>query len=280
MKATIVRSASVALAAAVALFFLAAAYADLPSIVSSFRMSGTAPPYARGIYYGYSYPYAVVYGIFYQSAGNNYLYTFTTVGSLLSTVKLPGAVRLGDADAPPEGYSGNYFAVVDDGALNVKIYTTTGSYVGTLFAVAPKTVGIGIGGHLAKHIYTITEEGIVSRYSPYGSFAASYATGVKAADIAAAYGYRYEWGDYIYVGPAQQYDPVRVYDMLSGCSLVGSFNMPGLTNAGAVVGGGTNTTFYWNLRRMGADIWAHKTRVTALMEVHPASLGRIRALYK
>ncbi|HUV86746.1 MAG TPA: hypothetical protein VMX79_06510 [bacterium] len=273
MRTSIVRSACVALAAVVA--FVAAQYAvaDYPSIVSSFRMSGTAPPYAQGIVRG------GLCGIFFERDDYNYLYTFNTVGSLISTVRLPGAVRLGDADCPPEGYSGFHFAVLDEGAFDVKIYTTAGSYIGTLFAVAPKTVGIGIGGHLAPHIYTVTEEGVVSRFTPYGSFVASYATGVKAADIAAAHGYRYGWGDYIYVGPAQQYDPVRVYDMRSGCSLVGSFNMPGLTNAGGVVAGGT-TSYYWNLRRTGVEVWAYKTVVTALMPVEPTSLGKVKALYK
>jgi hypothetical protein len=275
MKIQIARKVCVAALAAVAGLTLAStAYAYLPTIISSFRMSGTAPPYARGI---------VLYGprgVFFLRDSYNYLYAFNTSGSLISTARLPGAVRLGDADGPPEGYPSYSFAVVDEAALNVKIYTTTGSYVGTLFTVSPKTVGIGVGGHLAEHIYTITEEGVVSRYSPYGSFVASYATGVKAADIAAAYGYKYMWGDYIYVGPAQEYEPIRVYDMRFGCSLAGSFTMPGLANVGAVVGGGTTTTFYWNLRRMGADIWAYKTVVTALMEVQPASLGKVKALFK
>jgi len=275
MKMQIGRTACVAALAAVTAFTLASTvYADLPTIISSFRMSGTAPPYARGI---------VLYGprgVFFLRDSYNYLYTFNTSGSLISTARLPGAVRLGDADGPPEGYPSYCFAVVDEAALNVKIYTTSGSYVGTLFAVAPKTVGIGIGGHLARHIYTVTEEGVVSRYTPYGSFVGSYATGVKAADIAAAYGYKYMWGDYIYVGPAQEYEPIRVYDMRFGCSLAGSFTVPGLTNAGAVVGGGTTTIFYWNLRRMGAEIWAYQTVAAALMAVHPASLGRVKALFK
>ncbi len=274
MKTRVVRTTGAVLAAAVAVVFVSTGFADLPSIISSFRMSGTTPPYARGVLWNGPR------GIFYSRDGYNYLYTFNTAGSLVSTARLPRAVRLGDADGPPEGYYGNYFVVVDEGASNVKIYTTAGSYAGTLFAVAPNTVGIGIGGHLAKNIYTVTGEGVVSRYSPYGSFVASYVTGVKAADIAATYGYLERWGDYIYVGPARDRDPIRVYDTYFGCSFVGSFNIPGSTNAGAMVGGGTTTTFYWNLRRMGTDIWVYKTRITSLMEVQPASLGKVKALFK
>jgi hypothetical protein len=262
------RRASVALAAAVALILTAAALADYPSIISSYRMSGVTPPYARGILsYGYR-------GIFFERESYNYLYNFNTAGSLVSTVRLAGAVRLGDADFAPDGYPG-CFAVVDEGSYELKAYTTAGSFHSVIRTLRSDVVGYGVGGHVTKYLYLGTRGGVIYRYSPTWSFLNSFSTGVEIADLAAGQGYKGMWGDWLEVGPARTGEPVRVY--MGGGAFFGSFSLPGVRNCGAVAGYGSA---YWCLRNLGTEIWAYAIDLGPLMAVEPSSLGRIKALYQ
>ncbi len=268
MKVQITRTArTAALAAVTALTLASTAYAYLPTIISSFRMSGTAPPYARGNYGSY--------GIFYATDGDNYLYKFNTVGSLISAVRLPGAVRLGDADYHPPGYPSGTFGVVDEGANNVKVYSFDGSLVGTWRAAPSNTVGYGVGGHMEDIYYLGTRDGVISVYNDRGSFVNSYATGVPTADLAAGMSYLGYPGYYLFLGPSRIGDPVRVY--IGYGSLCGTFKLPGLYNVGAI-------TFvkadYWCLRHTGTEIWAYHVNVGPFMAVEPASLGKVKALFK
>jgi hypothetical protein len=238
-----------------------------PSIISSFRMSGVAPPYARGILsYG-------LQGIFFERENYNYLYNFNTAGSLVSTVRLPGAVRLGDADFAPEGYPG-CFAVVDEGSHELKAYTRTGSFYGVIRTLRSDVVGYGVGGHVTKYLYLGTRDGVVYRYTPAWSFLNSFATGVEIADLAAGQGYNGRWGDWLEVGPARAGEPIRAYR--SG-SFYGSFSLPGIRNCGAVAG---YRSAYWCLRNLGTEIWVYAVDLGPLMVVEPASLGKVKALYK
>jgi hypothetical protein len=272
MKTRVVRKAGVAPAAAVALVLAATASADLPSIISSFRISGTTPPYARGIYGSYGN----VGGIFYEGPGRHSLRVFTSGGSLVATYRMPGGVTLGDADNPPEGYPAGTFAVVDEGADNVKVYNMNGSFVGVWRAVPANTVGYGCGGYGTPLIYLGTSDGAISVHTYAGSFITSFATGVPLADRGAAGGYR-GWGSYVYLGPARSGDPVRVYHFSSIC---GTFHLPGLRNAGTVMPHAGGSIWSWCLRNTGAEIWAYRVQVGYMMAVEPASLGRVKALFK
>ena len=272
MNTLITRRASVALAAAVAFIIVPAAFSQPPEIISSFRMSGVAPPCARGIY-GDN---LIVGGIFYEGPGRHSFRVFTSGGSLVATYPMPGGVMLGDADNPPQGYAAGTFAVVDEGARNVKVYSVTGSFVGVWKAVPPNTVGCAVGGYMEKLIYLGTSDGVVSVHTYSGSFITSFATGVPLADLGSAAGYR-GWGEYMYLGPARSGDPVRVYNWGSMC---GTFHLPGLTNAGTTMPHAGASIWSWCLRNAGTEMWAYKVQVGHMMAVEPASLGRIKALYK
>jgi len=236
-------------------------------------MSGVTVPYARGIF-AWSINAPDVYGIFYQSTNYNYLYKFQTSGSLVSTVRLPGAVKLGDADHPPEGYGG-CFAVVDEGAHELKAYTFTGSFYGVIRTLPSDVVAYGRGGYTKGYLYLATNNGVVFCYTPTWSLANSYPTGVAVADLAAGYGYGHYWGDYLEVGSRQAGDPIRVYYGPAGV-MAASFALPGIRSCGAVGGGQS----YWCLRDLGTEIWAYRVAIAGLMEVQTASLGKVKALYK
>ena len=269
MDRIIKRWASVACLAAVALFFTTAAFADVPSILSSFRMSGTAPPYARGIYGGYW----DAGGIFYEGPGRHSFRIFTTAGSLTATYPMAGGVMLGDADRAPEGYAG--FAVVDEGSHELKAYGMTGSLYGVIRTLSSDTVAYARGGYTKDYLYLGTSNGVVFCYTPSWSLANSYSTGIAVTDLAAGYGYGHYWGDYLDVGSRQAGDPIRVYYGPGGV-MVASFALPGIRSCGAVRSG----QIYWCLRDLGTEIWAYRVAISALMGVEPASLGKVKALFK
>ncbi|MEE9455993.1 MAG: hypothetical protein V3W11_02440 [bacterium] len=272
MKTTIVRRVSVALAAAVALIATQYAVAGYPSIVCSFRMSGTAVPYARGVYTGW---YSTPGGIFYEGPGRHSFRVFTSGGSLVATYPMPGGVMLGDADQAPEGYSG-CFAIVDEGSHELKAYTTTGSFHSVIRTLPSDVVAYACGGHVVDYLYLGTTDGKVFRYTPAWSFLNSFWTGVPTADLAAGCGYAGMWGDWVILGPSQA--PAGLYAYTARGTFHSSFALPGIASRGALcVGGGT---MMWCLRDLGTEIWAYQVDTGPLMAVEPASLGRIKALYK
>ncbi len=271
MNKVLIRRASVALAAAVALIFVAAAHAYYPSIISSFRLTGATPPGPCGIHSGRN----SVFVISYTAPGENYLYEFSLQGSFVSSVRLPGANAIAETDWPPFPYPRDYFSALDAGARDVKIFRTTGSLVGTFMAAPADTVAIGVGGRDAAYVYLATRGGLIRRYSSQGSFLSSFNTGVTVGDLAASGGYYQSWGNFVQVAPRGQ--PGPIYSYRSTGSLEGSFALPGTGNLGAEV---IYTSFYWCLRRVNTRLWAYQVFLGGGMPVEPASLGRIRALFK
>lgn len=272
MKTSVVRKKTVALVAAVSIIMALGAYAYPVRILGSFRISGTAPPYARGVYVDGNW-----YGIFYAGDGYNYLYKFNWSGSLVSTVRLPRAVRLGDAGHAPPGFPlSDHFGVLDEGTHDVKVYTPAGSFVGTWRAVSSDTVGYARWGYYYNYAYLGTTDGRISVYDEAGSLINSYATGVQIADLAAEESYAGLHGHYLVLGPARTGDPVRVYFGPTG-SLIGTFALPGQYNVGASSRMPSN---YYCLRRLSSEIWAYYADIGAYMPVEPASLGKVKALFK
>jgi hypothetical protein len=265
------RWASVALLAAVALFFVAAASGWPPEIVGSFPLSGATPPNPRGIHF-----YNSAFVISYTAPGVNYLYKFSSQGSFLSSVRLPGANVIAETDRLPETYPREYFSALDTGTRDVKIYTTAGSFVGTFMPAPADAVAIGVGGHVVDYVYLATRGGLVRRYSPSGSFLSSFNVPLDVRDLAASGGYYNEWGYFVQLAPRALPGPIYSYRVYGG-SLAGSFALPGTRNLGAEV---LWTAYYWCLRRVNTRLWVYQVYLGKGMPVEPASLGRIKALYK
>jgi hypothetical protein len=272
MRDVLIRWASVAWAAAVALIFAGSAYSLYPSIASSFPLRGVTPPDPRGIHYAANN----IHVISQTGAGKNYLYKYTWDGSFISSVVLPGAQGLADADRLPEPYPDEYFAVVDIVPNDVKIYTTGGSLVGTFLQPPAHTVAIGVGGHVFDYVYLATREGVVFRYTSGGSLMGSFATGIEPGDLTGSGGYGSEWGDYIQLSPRGSAGPIYSYHAHNG-SLVGTFNLPGVRNCGASTPAKCG---YWCIREGIGAFWIYEVYLGSGMPVEPASLGRVKALFK
>ena len=264
------RWASVACLAAVAFVFASAAFSVPPSIINSFPLTGAAPPGPCGIHYERN----SVFVISYTAPGENYLYEYSLQGSFVSSLRLPGANVIAETDRLPETYPAYHFSAVDTGTRNVKIYNTAGSLVGTFMAAAD-AVAIGVGGREADYVYLATRGGLIRRYSSGGSFLNSFNTGIDVRDLAASGGYYYWWGNFVQVAPRGQ--PGPIYCFGSTGSLVGTFALPGTANLGAE---GLDDSFYWCLRRVNTRLWAYYVYLGSGMPVEPASLGRVKALFK
>jgi hypothetical protein len=270
MNKILMRRASVALAAAVAVIIIPAAFSQPPSIISSFRLTGATPPNPRGICFSSTSAFVISH----TAPRVNYLYEFSRQGSFISSVILEGANVIAETDGLPEPYSGPGFSAVDTGSREVKIYTTAGSLVGTFMAAPADAVAIGVGGHVTDYVYLSTRSGVVLRHSPRGSFLSSFNTGIDVRDLAASGGYYHWWGNFVQVGPRGL--PGPIYSYWSNGSLAGSFALPGTRNLGAL---GSHTHYYC-LRRVNTQLWVYYVYLGRGMPVEPASLGRIKALYK
>lgn len=242
-----------------------------PSIISSFRLTGATPPGPCGIHSGRN----SVFVISYTAPGENYLYEFSLKGSFVSSLRLRGANAITETDWSPYPYPRDYFSALDAGTRDVKIFRTTGSFVGTFMAAPADAVAIGVGGRDAAYVYLATRGGLIRRYSSQGSFLNSFGTGINVNDLAASGGYYQWWGNYVQVAPRGQPGPIYCYT--STGSLEGSFALPGTASYCAET---IYTSFYWCLRRVNTRLWVYQVFLGGGMPVAPASLGRIKALYK
>ena len=271
MNKVFMRRASVALAAAVALIFVSAAFSVPPEILSSFPLTGATPPGPCGIHSDRD----SVFVISYTGPGENYLYEFSLQGSFVSSLRLPGADAITETDCLPYPYHQDYFSALDAGTRDVKIFRTTGSLVGTFMAAPADAVAIGVGGRDAYYVYLATRAGLIRRYSSGGSFLNSFNTGIDVRDLAASGGYDQRWGNFVQVAPRGQ--PGPIYSYRSTGSLEGSFALPGTGNLGAEA---IDTSFYWCLRRVNTRLWVYEVFLGGGMPVEPASLGKVKALFR
>jgi len=136
-------------------------------------------------------------------------------------------------------------------------------------------VAIGVGGREADYVYLATRGGLIRRYSSGGSFLNSFNTGIDVRDLAASGGYYQWWGNFVQVAPRGL--PGPIYSYRSTGSLEGSFALPGTGNLGAE---GISDSFYWCLRRVDTRLWVYYVFLGGGMPVKPASLGKVKALYK
>ena len=252
-----------------------AGYSYPPEVINSFPLANVSPAQARGVYYPYEYPYDTIYVISHESPGVNYLHKFVSGGSHVSSFLLRGASVAGDADRAPDEYSKSYFSVVDVGTNDVKIYNVEGSLIGTLFPAPADTVAVGIGGHSYNYVYLGTAGGVINRYTGNGVFLGSFSTGIEIRDLAGAGAFANDWGNYALLGPNQPSGTVYAYEY--GARPAGSFALPGDRNCGAMA---YNYTMYWCLREDANGLWAYQVFLGRGMAVAPASLGRVKALFR
>lgn len=240
---------------------VAAAFGGVGSVISSFPWSE-----ARNIYRDGNYVYSV--------AGANTLRRYTVGGSLLGTVTLSRLTTPGDADHSPSGPG--YFAVIERSSVIFEYVVSSGSFVQS-FAAAPGTLG---GGYFpgATYVY-IHVSPYVFRFTTAGSLVGSFLVSYSAGPLAATNRFNDVAGDYVIVGSRIALS-ASVYTGTG--SFVRSFVIPAVTY-GCVCGAGAPSargTTYWCNLRMGTDFAAYQIDLGNTTAVAPASLGRVKALFR
>jgi len=265
-----------------------AAFASMGSVISSFRLSGMAEPFATGVYAGTSYVYAIFY-----SASDNYLYRYTRAGSLTSTYSLRGSrvPRGGDGCHLGAGY----LSVVDSQTNRLLMYRTNGGMPVASFPVTPP-VGYSLQDVMwTGSCYEVTDgvaRGSFNRYAGDGTFEGlvtyqgwpAAMTGTGAAAYAATANGRN--GDYLVASARLNGQPSCILDVGGAGSLVATFGMPALYACGGCIGPSsqpaTYGNAYWVSWVVPSSIYCMQVDIggRALSDVAPASLGKVKALYR
>ncbi|UCH77327.1 MAG: hypothetical protein JSU81_06185 [Candidatus Coatesbacteria bacterium] len=256
----------------ICLLTAAAAWADVGSVISSFRLTGIGTPRAQGIFRDWDYLYAVVY-----TDGADYLRTYTPAGSLVRSVVLEGAAAASDADYSLLG--NGYIDVFDSSSKMLLTYTKEGELVNskplpsdtTAFAYHPG----GIRYYLARgeHVFRYTlNDVLVNQF---------YVGGVLGG-LASSPAYDGKGGGYVVAGRSGAGGYTYVYRGTG--SLVDSFVVPGVGTYGSTVARGYPRSYhrsYWCVQQISGGRWAFQVDINGTAPaVLPASLGKVRALYR
>lgn len=284
---------------AVRLFFYGAAFilagampgfGSLGSVISSFQISGDNGPHAVAVYRDADFIYGVLqYG---PTGEHEYkLFTYAPDGSALSSIPLNCTLEwanwhlewLEDADHSVLG--DGYFGIIGVGkyfpAYGLDFSIKTGSIVGsfptsplaTAYAYIPGGQYIYVGQTYPSYIFLFTTSGsVVSSFKPH-----------HVCDLLAATDYYNSLnGAYLisYGGGSGLYHHVYT----DAGSLVGSFWLGpfSMTFAG-VCGPGYPSDYgvtYWCISWGSGGLWCFQIDLANRVAVAPASVGKIKALFR
>jgi hypothetical protein len=240
------------------------AFGGVGSVISSFAWSE-----ARNIYRDGNYVYSV--------AGVNTLRRYTVGGSLLGTVALSRLTAPGDADHAPAGPG--YLGVVESANSIFEYRIANGSFVRSV-PTGSTTLGYAYfpaGAYVYVHRGTYSN--VVYRCRTTGSIVSSFTVSSSAGPIAATNRFNDRAGDYVIVGSRIALS-ASVYT--GAGSFVRSIVMPAATY-GCVCGPGAPSsrgTTYWCNLRMGTNFYAYQIDLGNATAVAPASLGKVKALFR
>lgn len=269
----------------------AAANAGVGSVISSFPMSGNNEPYAVAVYRDANFVYGVLqYGP--TGEHEHKLFTYAPNGSVLGSIPLsctPGWANcrldwLHDADHSVLG--DGYFGIIGVGKsfppfgldFNIKTGSIVGSFPTSPYARAyahiPGGAYIYVGQSYPSNIFRLTMSGsVVSSFNPRDVCdllaATDYFKGLNGAYLVS------------YGGGSGLYHHVYT----DAGSLVGSFWLGHFSMAFAgVCGPGYPSSYgitYWCISwGSGGGVWCFQIDLGNATAVAPASVGKIKALFR
>jgi hypothetical protein len=266
-------------------------YPDVPaadgtgSVISSFRMTGVAKPYALGIYRDASYVHGVIYG-----GDKNYLYRFTPAGARVSSYVLNGTSTPRDADDAHLG--AGYLALVDARKRYLFVFSTAGGAAITSFPVAGSPFPLNCFWDGAYyHANGPSDRGEFNRYAATGASAGTWSCAGWPDGMTYCGGAAYAArgnnaaGPYVVACSWLAREPMCMTTFPTG-SLVQSWTPPAENGNGLVYGKSSQPGAYgnavWAAWFTGASLDAFEFDIGARggPAVAPASLGRIKSLYR
>ncbi len=247
-----------------------AAAADFGSIVSSFRLSGASMPYVTGIMYRFMDP-VPYWGALY-STGPDYLLRYNESGSIIGSYVLEGCLAPTDMDF---GRDNKSIHVLDAGRRALLEYgVTTGSLIASR-PVPSNTRGFSvIFSDMCLAVGTW-----FYRYDTNSSIVSSFNTGMDIGAIAATPYFRNRSWPAVIVAPRGP-GLFHCYYITTG-SRGGSFAVPGSGTRGADCDhiSWARNDFFCN-RVTPRGMYMYQIDIEACDNVAPASLGRVKALFK
>ncbi len=252
----------------------AAAAADFGSVVSSFRLSGTSMPYVTGII-KHSPRNPVYYGALY-STGPDYLLQYNESGSIIGSYILEGCLAPADMD---DWSDVRKISVLDVGRRELLEYVpTTGSFIGSR-PVPSNTRGFAVLGW--RWCSFIAVGTWVYQYDRNWSIVSSFNTGMDIGAIAATPFFRNrEWATVIVAPRGRGY--FNCYYVSTG-SFAASFTVPGSGTRGAdcmTIYTAPNQIDYFCSRVTARGMYLYKIDIEGYSKIAPASLGRVKALFR
>jgi hypothetical protein len=241
------------------------------SVISSFKVSGSAGPYALGVYRSNKYVYEIMY-----ASPAPALRRYTVAGSLLSVKALNGATVL--RDAGPSDLGAGYFSALEADSGRLITFTTAGSFVSA--REVPRDAR-GFTRERGDRGFCLGRGRYVYFYASSGKVAGSFYAAWDVGDLAAINCFAGEPGDYILVGYVGANQPVRVYTRNG--SLVMYFSLSGVYNRGGDCGRAAPLRYgksYWCNRRCADGTYAFQVEVGYADAVAPASVGKVKALFR
>lgn len=255
------------------------------SVISSFKMTGLAKPYALGIYRDASYVHGVIYG-----GDKNYLYRFTAAGVRLSSYVLNGTSTPRDADHAHLG--AGYLAVVDARKRYLFVFGTAGGAAVTSFPVAGSPFPLNCFWDGTYYcVNGPSDRGEFNRYAATGASGGTWSCAGWPDGMTycggAAYAARGNGGagPYFVACSWLAREPMCMATFPAG-SLVQTWTPPAENGNGLVYGKSSQPGAYgnalWAAWFTGSSLDAFEFDIGARggPAVGPASLGKIRALYR
>jgi hypothetical protein len=261
----------------------------LGSIISSFVLCASAQdPATYGLYRGASYVYAVK-----GTAATRDLYKYTPAGSLVSTMNCPGFALGYPRDEDHTHLGSGYLCVVAGYAQEIRILSTSTGGTVSSWRPDPKgnpfTMNITWDGTY-YYVNGPEDKGLFYRYTSAGTKAGTWtATGYPATmgflgGVGFARSALGESGRYLVCVSYGSHEPGAIIDLGNG-SCVSTFgtwqtNGQGLTVGPGYPGSYGETAWMCWYNFGGAYKMALQVDLEGLISVTPASLGRVKALYR
>ncbi len=245
----------------------AAATAKFGDVTFYFRLSGTNMPYVTGILCRYE-PY---YGALY-STGPDYLLQYNAMGSIIGSYVLNNCMAPADMDT---WLGSRNFSVLDTGRSALLEYVlTTGSFVGSR-PVPANTKGYAALWSSRRFLAIGTS---VYQYDGNWSIVNSFNTGMDIGAIGATDKFLNRTWPTVIVAPWGP-GPFHCYYVSNG-SHAASFSVPGSGTRGAHCYGPTEPIYFYCNRVTPGGMYLYRVDIEGYSNVEPASLGRVKALFK
>jgi len=255
------------------------------SVISSFKMSPLAEPFALGVYRDPSYVYGAMY-----TSGTDYLYRFTPGGARVSSFALNGTLKPRGADPAHLGFG--YLSVVDADARKLYVFRTTGGSPVTKFSVggSPYPLNCFWDGNY-YYVNGSSDVGKFNRYTTAGAGAGRWTCagwpGVITTVGGAAYAHRGNngKGPYLVACSWTARQPMCMTTFPGGL-LIRTWTVPANNGNGLAYGDSSKPGVYgaavWGCWYTNDGMYATQFDVEArgAAVVVPVSLGKVKSLYR